>query len=239
MEIARVQKLLLDALAGQHGPEAREATQQLNYTLYTITQLYTNYAEPYDLWECKLTILNCSHHNDPLLIESVWTQILNLQMDQPSGSTLEKTGRLLSKVKTLAAEHGNSGHCFPVPFLVHELELRCCQLHLEQSPVPEALIAMGLDIDQLLDIYGSMVSMNERIWATTGNEWHLVQSTTQMVAMLAAQPNLVQARNRRRLYSKAQELTSACRNLLYPKPGTQHLIDALVEIEQRLQRAYN
>lgn len=207
----------------------------MNYTLYNITQLYTEFAEPFDLWECKLTILNCSHHNDPLLIESVWSQILKLQLEQP-GSAYEKSIRLISKVQTLAKEFSNSSHCFPVAFLAHALELHCCQLRLQQSPVPDALIAMGLDLDQLLDVYGRMISMNERIWATAGNEWHLVQATTRLVAMIANEPTMIGQRNRRRIVSKAQDLTSACRNLLYPKPDTQLLIDALIEIETKLER---
>lgn len=212
-----------------------EAVQSLNYTLYNITQLYTDYAEEYDLWECKLTILNCSHHNDPHLIESVWTQILDLELQHP-GSPNARIDRLLSKVKILAKEYGNTGHCFPVSYLVRELELRCCQLRLLESPVPTALIDIQLDIDMLLDIYGSLISMSERVWAAEGNEWHLVQSTTRLVAIIASQPQLIVSRNRRRVISKAQDLTSACRNLLYPKPDTGHFIRALTEIEAKLQR---
>lgn len=230
-----MQKLILDALESLDTTNSREAVQHINYTLFNITQLYTEFAEPFELWECKLTILNCSHHNDPLLIESVWSQILRLQLEQP-GSAYEKSMRLISKVQTLAKDFANTSHCFPVPFLAHELELRCCQLRLPQSPVPDALIAMNLDLDQLLDVYGRMISMNERIWATAGNEWHLVLSTTRLVSVIVNEPSLVGQRNRRRLVSKAQDLTSACRNLLYPKPDTQSLIDALIAIETKLER---
>lgn len=239
LEIARVQKLLYDALITQNSSDAREAAQILNFNLYNITQLYTDFAEPFALWECKLTILNCSHHNDPLLIESVWTQILNQELDNQIGSSsYEKSSRLLSKVQTLAQEYGQSGHCFPVPFLVKELELRCCQLRLEQSPVPDVLIAMGIDIDRLLDIYSSMISMNERIWSLEGNEWHLVQASTRLVSIIASQPTLISIRNRRRLISKALEFCSCLKTTLYPKPDTKQLVDALIEIEAKLNRIY-
>lgn len=230
MEIGRVQKLLLDALSSEE-----EAVQRLNYTLYNITELYTEFAERYNLWECKLTILNCSHHNDPLLIELIWTQIINIELDLP-GSPEVKATRLMSKVKTLAKVYGNSGPCFPVPFLVRELELRCCRLKIANPLVPPSLIEINLDVDMLLDIYSSMISMSERIWAAEGNECHLVESTVTLLVIIATQPNLIATRNRRRVVCKAQELTSACRTFLYPKPDTKHLIDALTEIEAKLQR---
>lgn len=101
LEIARVQKLLLDALFNRNDHESQRAIKELNFSLFDLTQLYTDFAERFDMPECKLTILNCSHHHDPLLVESVWTQILDREM-QRSGSPYEKSTRLLSKVQILA-----------------------------------------------------------------------------------------------------------------------------------------
>lgn len=230
LEISRVQKLILDTMEGN-----REAVQNLNHTLYNMTQLYSDFADEYDLWECKLTILNCSHHNDPLLIESVWTNILDNELEAP-GSPYEKSTRLLSKVQSLAREYGNSGHCFPLAFIVRELEVRCCKLRLEQFSVAEALITMNIEIDSLLDIYSRMISLNERLWATEGSEWHLVQAVARLILILTNQPNLVSARKKPRVVAKAQDLISSCLNLLYPKPDTQNLIEQLRDIQAKLQR---
>lgn len=264
LEVARVQKLILDAVSTlvgtQHaGAAATDAVRALNYTLYDISQLYTDFTEPFELWECKLAILNCSHHNDPLLIESVWANILERELRE-DGTGAERLARLLFKVRSLAAEYGTAGCCFPLAFLVHELELHCCKLGQPAGVVPEALLAFGegttgaapattvtaaavlaggdtaLDVEQLLDLYGRMMSMNERVWATEGNEWHLVEATARLVALLAEQAARIPVRQRRRVVAKAQELMSTCRNLLYPKPGTKQLIDALVQIEAKLQR---
>lgn len=95
--------------------EAATAVKELNYALYDITQLYQHFAEPFDLWECQLSILNCSHHNDPLLIESVWGQIINSVVDKP-GTTSERCNRLFTKIEILVREYGESGVCFPLPF---------------------------------------------------------------------------------------------------------------------------
>lgn len=236
MEIARVQKMILDALSGVNNHDAQNACQNLNYQLYDINDLYSDFVERFDLSECKLKILHCSHHNDPLLIESVWTEIINRELVMP-GSSEEKMTRLLLKVQLLSKEYGTGGHCFPLAFLVRELELRACKLRLSPSPVPETLInAINIDADLLLDIYARMISVNERVWLNEGNEWHLVESTTRLVDMLTSQTHLIPIRGRTRIVAKAQELVSACRNLLYPKPNTELMQNKLHEIEAKLKR---
>lgn len=245
LEIAQVQKFTHSALASlqnaQHDVQIQEAVRLLNSTLFTMTDLYTKFAEPFELWECKLKILNASHHNDPLLIEMVWTKILEQELQKAlGGSPYEKICRLLAKVESLSREYNHPGHCFPLPYLVRELELHCCHFKLENSPVPEALLQkMNLDPDAILDIYSRMISMNERVWFAQGNEWHLIQATVNVVGILAAQPTLASVKHRRRIMAKALDLVSACLNLLYTKPDTQHLIDALRELQAKLQRIAN
>lgn len=245
LEIAQVQKFTHSALASLQGAQqdaqVQEAVRILNSTLFTMTDLYTKFAEPFELWECKLKILNASHHNDPLLIELVWTKILEQELEKAvGGSPYEKMCRLLSKVESLSREYSHPGHCFPLAYLARELELHSCHFRLDESPVPESLLQkMNLDPDAILDIYSRMISMNERVWFAQGNEWHLVQATHNIVAILAGQPTLVSVKHRRRIVAKAQELVSACLNLLYTKPDTQNLIDKLRGLTAKLQRIAN
>lgn len=230
--------MILDAVSGINSIDAQNACQNLNYQLYDINNLYTDFVERFDLSECKLKILHCSHHNDPLLIESVWTEIIDKELVLP-GTAEEKMKRLLLKVQLLSKEYGTSGHCFPLAFLVRELELRACKLRLSPSSVPETLInAINNDAfnDLLLDIYARMISVNERVWLNEGNEWHLVESTTRLLEMLTSQTHLIPIRGRTRIVAKAQELISVCRNLLYPKPNTEFMQNKLHEIEAKLKR---
>lgn len=228
--------MILDALSSFNNHEADIACNSLNYQLYTINELYSDFVERFDLSECKLKILHCSHHNDPLLIESVWMEIINKEL-AAGGLPEERMTRLMLKVQLLSKEYGTSGHCFPLAFLVRELELRACKLRLTHSPVPETMInGMQIDVDLLLDIYARMISVNERVWSNEGNEFHLVESTTRLVEMLTIQPHLMPIRSRTRIVAKAQELVSACRNVLYPKPHTKSMQDKLHEIEAKLKR---
>lgn len=234
LEIARVQKIIQDTLPeDMHG----DACERLNDRLYNMSELYANFAEVYQLSECKLTIVNYSHHNDPLLIESIWMEIIDDVLNVPAAPPKQMQD-LLAKVHQLSTEYSAGGHCFPLAFLVRELELRCCRLQLDESPVPDAFVhLMQIDFDLLLDIYSRLISINERVWANEGNEWHLVHSAAQLVVILVEESHTVVApRNRRRVVSKANDLLSACRNLLYPKPDTHALINALDALETKLQR---
>jgi nuclear pore complex protein Nup155 len=81
----------------------------------------------------------------------VWKQILD---EETSGATTkEKWNFILSKVKNLAYEYGNSSHCFPIPFIVRELERKCLRMHIQGNPVPKALVEMNIDVDILLEVY--------------------------------------------------------------------------------------
>ncbi|EDV98990.1 GH13295 [Drosophila grimshawi] len=237
LEIARVQKSVLEAMCilANTNPETRQTIKELNYALYDITQLYQNFADPFELWECQLSILNCSNHNDPLLIESVWGNIINNAVDGP-GSAQERSIRLFSKIELLVREFGESGPCFPFSFLIRELEIKACQLHLPEGTVPEKLFEMKLDIELLLEYYSRMISMNERIWANEGNEWHLIQSAIRVVTLLADNAPAIWYRSKRRILGKAQDIVAACLNICYQKPDTNRLQHSLKELQCRLQR---
>uniref|UniRef100_A0A182IXE0 Nucleoporin Nup133/Nup155-like N-terminal domain-containing protein n=1 Tax=Anopheles atroparvus TaxID=41427 RepID=A0A182IXE0_ANOAO len=238
LEVAQIQRQVYDALALLTTPAndfTRDALHQLDTNLYNLTQLYSDFADQYELWECKLTILNCSHHNDPLLIESVWTHILDRELAGPE-DTAERCRRMLAKVKSLALEYDSSGCCFPLAFIVRELEIRCFRLGLFNSPVPEALLEMNLDVEELINIYSRLVSMNERIWMTDRDELYLIRSTSALLRLIVAQPTLVPLKSRRKVLGKSQDLTSAALNVLYTKPDTQPMIDSLRETQTKLQR---
>lgn len=138
LEIAQVQKQVLDSLTNNQcgnveDTRVREAIQKLNLTLYNMTQLYGEFADEFGLWECKLTILNISHHNDPLLVESVLNQILD-KMLEGNDSVIEKSKRLLAKVQSLASEFGNSGPCFPLGNFFHSFTRKLEEIIINRIP---------------------------------------------------------------------------------------------------------
>ena len=43
-------------------------------------QLYGEFAEVFDLYECKLAIVHCAGHEDAALVDSLWQSIINTGM---------------------------------------------------------------------------------------------------------------------------------------------------------------
>ncbi|KAL5281513.1 NUP155 family protein [Megaselia abdita] len=196
LEIARVQKIMLDTLQRQPQIEStNKAIASLNSTLFSITDLYTNFAEPLEMWESKLHILNCSHHNDPLLIESIWNTILEQSINNVLNSS-EKMTYLLTKVENLVKEFSDSGHCFPLSFIVRKLEIISCGNRFPKGSIPTALYKMNIDLEFLLNFYTRMLALNERIWASEGNEWHLVESAQVVVESILTNINNFSSRNK-------------------------------------------
>ncbi len=78
MEVARIQLGVLDALnLRPRTPDVAAAIGMLNEELMDITKLYGDFAEPFELAECKLAIVHCAGHYDPTLIESLWRDIID------------------------------------------------------------------------------------------------------------------------------------------------------------------
>lgn len=53
-----------------------DAKNRLNDELFSCTELYEEFAEPFKLWECNLALIHSTSHNDPQLIEDIWANII-------------------------------------------------------------------------------------------------------------------------------------------------------------------
>lgn len=76
--------------------------------------MYEEFAEPFELWECKLAIMHCSGHNDASLIQNIWRNIIKSEANLATGSSDDKTNQILSKIKVLANLYKESEQCFPL-----------------------------------------------------------------------------------------------------------------------------
>ena len=80
-----------------------------------ISQLYAEFAEPYNLWECQLAILHCAGHPDNMLIETVWNNIIEGEMSK----TAELSGHnriniMANKIVVLGKLYSSSNKYFPL-----------------------------------------------------------------------------------------------------------------------------
>ncbi|XP_038215888.1 nuclear pore complex protein Nup154 [Zerene cesonia] len=237
-EVARVQAAVRAAAAAAAPPPPPALLQRLDDELMDITQLYEEYADRFNLWECKLAIVQCSGHNDALLVENIWSNILAEAESAARSlhSPDEKLASVLSKLTTLGREYVNSGHCFPLYFIVRQLEILNCKIQAEKSMVFKAILNIGVSLEQVLDIYVKLVSVNERVWLGCGDECHvcgvavlLLQAARADVPQLAPAP-------RRKALARCKDLHEAALSALQSRPNTQILIDKLTVAQAYLDR---
>ena len=87
----------------------------MNSDLLDISQLYADFAEPYNLWECQLAILHCAGHPDNMLIETVWNNIIDGEMSRtvelPSN---DRINIIANKIVNLGKLYSSSQKYFPL-----------------------------------------------------------------------------------------------------------------------------
>lgn len=115
MEVARIQLHLLMSIE-KHVPQHRdEAAQFLNSSLHNVTTLYKDFAEPFALYECQLKILHCSAYEDVNLIENIWRNILEKELQQIASKEPESQKNLLkTKLKEFGTLYMSSEKYFPI-----------------------------------------------------------------------------------------------------------------------------
>ncbi|XP_069365133.1 nuclear pore complex protein Nup154 [Maniola hyperantus] len=237
-EVARVQAAVRAALRAAPRPLPPHLLQRLDDELLEITQLYEEYADRYNLWECKLAIVQCSGHNDALLVENIWSNIL--AEAEAAARVLptpdERLGSVLSKLTTLGREYVNTGHCFPLYFIVRQLEIMSCKLQAEKGMVFRTILNIGVSLEQVLDIYIKLVSVNERVWLGCGDESHVCAAAALLLDAARSELAPLPPTPRRRALTRCKDLHEATLSALQSRPNTQQLIDKLTVAQAHLDR---
>ncbi|XP_076649143.1 nuclear pore complex protein Nup154 [Halictus rubicundus] len=236
VEVARIQQQILDTVYNQHLTDRlnEETFRALNYSLLDITKLYEKYADSLQLWECKLAIIHCSGHQDAMLIQEIWTNIINNELKDTSTAE-DKMAILMSKIISLGEEYSGSPHCFPVDFLIKQLEIKACKLNVSNARIISGFLQLGISMEDLLDIY-KMIGKDTRTWLNEGNEFHLIQSTANLVNYFIHHSNITNNFIRRKIITKCQDVISKCLTTLYNQPHGQKLITELRSIQSVLNR---
>ncbi|XP_049867137.1 nuclear pore complex protein Nup154 [Pectinophora gossypiella] len=235
-EVARVQAAVRAAAAALQPPPRH--LRRLDDELLEITQLYEEYADRYNLWECKLAIVQCSGHNDALLVENIWSNIL---AEAESAARClptpeDRLASVLSKFTTLGREYVNTGHCFPLYFIVRQLEIMSCKMQADQSMVFRAVLNIGVSLEQVLDVYIKLVSVNERVWLGCGDETHVCGAAALLLEAARAELAPLPPAQRRRALARCKDLHECALSALQARPNTQRLIDRLSVAQAHLDR---
>ncbi|XP_030758957.1 nuclear pore complex protein Nup154 [Sitophilus oryzae] len=242
MEVAKVQELILDQITNMRDqiPNSKEAIAALNSGLYEISQLYENFAEPFSLLECQLAIIDCAGYteSDNALVKSIWQQILANELRKSSGSGTDRMSQVLSKVKHLARQYINSNNCFPLAYIVGELEMVNAKLKGDKHLVSTMLASVNIPFERLIQVYNHLItlSVNLDFWQSEENEFHLSEATAALITCFLNNHDSFNSVEKRKITAICQDTVAALLSNLYSKANSDHVVNRIRSIQAKLSR---
>ncbi|CAG7786478.1 unnamed protein product [Allacma fusca] len=178
LEVARIQKMILEwvnmklqsqvggtvGAGGEDGSHVIEAKTlqdlagRLNAQLYNITTLYGDYATPLKLHDIRLEIFYSAGHAEKQLIESLWADIVEAELQASERHSLESQMEIIRrKLVSMGRKFKNAPAFFPVEYLVEHLETMKPAENADPGWVFKTMLDVGIPYTELLLVY-------ERLW---------------------------------------------------------------------------
>lgn len=151
--------LLQTDVLSKLGNENEEANKQLNTHLYTVSELFNEWAEPHGLYDICFSIFEFADFRDPLEIRQCWTDLLTKARIQDDSEKVAHHLHVSSIITRLGTRFKASEIIFPVPELVPMLEQYSVD-YTRDAPagwIVDALVNAGIDYDLLHKVYKSVV----------------------------------------------------------------------------------
>lgn len=238
--VAKVQMLVLGAIQNLRSshPNKDDAVTLLNSGLFEVTQLYEDFADRFELWECKLAIINCAGYSDDGLVLEIWQHVIKDELKRSGGSANDKILQVLSKIKSLAKHYQTNKNCFPLYGVVLELERNAAQLKADTSLVPNFFVSLDLSVEKLIETYNQIVStmVGDLFWSLEENEFHFAKCIATLVSAFLYTHEKYSNVEKRKMVSLCQDTVAGLLSFLYSKPGTELLVNLLRANQVKLQR---
>ncbi|XP_042309327.1 nuclear pore complex protein Nup155 [Sceloporus undulatus] len=201
MEVARIQFQIQEALHRQssHHTSVQDAISQLDSELMEISKLYGEFADPFKLSECKLAIIHCAGHSDPILVQTLWQEIIEKALsDSVTLSAPDRMQALSLKMVTLGKIYAGTPRYFPLDFLVQYLEQQVCSLNWDVGFVTYTMQEIGVPLPRLLEVYDQLFKARDPFWSKMKKPLHLLECIHVLLSGYVQDPNKVLAFERRR-----------------------------------------
>uniref|UniRef100_A0A8C7GWP6 Nuclear pore complex protein Nup155 n=1 Tax=Oncorhynchus kisutch TaxID=8019 RepID=A0A8C7GWP6_ONCKI len=159
MEVVRIQVQIQETLSRRYSqhPSVQGAMSQLDSELMDITKLYGEFADHFRLSECKLAIIHCAGHSDPILVHSLWQEIMEKELgDSVAMSPADRMRALSLKLVSLGKIYAGTPRYFPLEFLVKFLEQEVCHLNWDVGFVTFTMQEIGVQLPRLLEVYDQL-----------------------------------------------------------------------------------
>ncbi|GAA5918079.1 hypothetical protein JCM8208_001213, partial [Rhodotorula glutinis] len=158
LEVAQVQIEIFRAIEEGSLPsdEKQAWLEKVEERLFTITELYADFAEPLELLEIILLIFHVSDHRDPFLVTATWEAILSrAQEEQPENPV----DAVAAKVTQLGQRFHTSDVSFPLAELIALLERFSFERKSDARPgwVALAIRDAGVPFEAIYSVYEELI----------------------------------------------------------------------------------
>ncbi|XP_053787958.1 nuclear pore complex protein Nup155 isoform X2 [Vidua chalybeata] len=199
MEVARIQLQIQETLQQQysHHSSVQDAVSQLDAELMDITKLYGEFADPFKLSECKLAIIHCAGHSDPILVQTLWQEVIEKELsDSVSLSPADRMQALCLKLALLGKIYAGTPRYFPLDFLVQFLEQQVCTLNWDVGFVTYTMQEIGVPLPRLLEVYDQLFKARDPYWSRMKKPLHLLECIHVLLSGYVQDPSRVPMRRR-------------------------------------------
>ncbi|XP_017679081.1 PREDICTED: nuclear pore complex protein Nup155 [Lepidothrix coronata] len=199
MEVAGIQLQIQETLQRQysHHSSVQDAISQLDAELMDITKLYGEFADPFKLSECKLAIIHCAGHSDPILVQTLWQEIIEKELsDSVALSPADRMQALCLKLTLLGKIYAGTPRYFPLDFLVQFLEQQVCSLNWDVGFVTYTMQEIGVPLQRLLEVYDQLFKARDPYWNRMKKPLHLLECIHVLLSGYVQDPSRVAMRRR-------------------------------------------
>ncbi|XP_029434414.1 nuclear pore complex protein Nup155 isoform X2 [Rhinatrema bivittatum] len=242
MDVARIQLHIQETLARQHShlSSVQDAISQLDSVLMDITKLYGEFADPFKLSECKLAIIHCAGHSDPILVKTLWQEIIERELnDSISMSPADRMQALSLKMVLLGKIYAGTPRYFPLDSIIQFLEQRVCSLNWDVGFVTYTLQKIGMPLHKLLEVYDHLFKARDPYWNRVKKPLHLLECIHVLLSEYVQDPSKASSFERRRFTTLC--LDSVCCYLvelqsMNPTEVLQSTIGNFKSLQAKLER---
>ncbi|XP_007244856.3 nuclear pore complex protein Nup155 isoform X1 [Astyanax mexicanus] len=244
MEVVRIQVQIQETLSRQYSqhPSVQGAISQLDSELMDITKLYGEFADHFRLSECKLAIIHCAGHSDPILVHSLWQEILEKELsDSVVMSPADRMRALSLKLVSLGKLYAGTPRYFPLEFLVKFLEQEVCKMNWDVGFVTFTMQEIGVQLPRLLEVYDQLFKSRDPCWQRLKKPLHLVECIHVLLSGYVDDPSRVPTYDRRRFTNVC--LDNICGYLvelqsLSPNAALQEIIRNFKSLQAKLEKLH-
>ena len=75
----------------QYLQQIQESIKRLDFALFDATELFVDYAEKYELYECQLLLLQLDGNEEPSIVQTIWRRLLRKEVNDLVPLTSNRT----------------------------------------------------------------------------------------------------------------------------------------------------